>query len=97
MNLEVAHGALSLLNFVAFLQDGRYVPQCLPLLNTNLLLEYCRHRTIVDRVLAMRLDPTQALIKREVSYEFMNRQMVWHAFTVRPFPICIHCRLILRE
>lgn len=20
---------------------------------------------------------------REVSYEFMNRQMVWHAFTVR--------------
>jgi hypothetical protein len=21
-------------------------------------------------------------VKRDVSYEFMNRQMVWHAFTV---------------
>ncbi|OAX44523.1 hypothetical protein K503DRAFT_852581 [Rhizopogon vinicolor AM-OR11-026] len=62
MSLEAAHGALSLLNFVAFLWDGRY-------------------RTIIDRVLVMRLDPAQALIKREVSYEFMNRQMVWHAFT----------------
>lgn len=24
-------------------------------------------------------------MRRDVSYEFMNRQMVWHAFTVRPF------------
>ncbi|KAJ8590868.1 hypothetical protein M405DRAFT_895709 [Rhizopogon salebrosus TDB-379] len=62
MNIEAAHGAFSLANFVAFLWDGRY-------------------RTIVDRVLSMRLDPAQVLIKREVSYEFMNRQMVWHAFT----------------
>lgn len=29
----------------------------------------------------MRLEPSQALLKRDVSYEFMNRQMVWHAFT----------------
>ncbi|KAG2156190.1 Pex12 amino terminal region-domain-containing protein [Suillus clintonianus] len=61
-SLESAHGALSLLNFVAFLWNGRY-------------------RTIVDRLLAMRLEPSQALLKRDVSYEFMNRQMVWHAFT----------------
>ncbi|OJA13814.1 hypothetical protein AZE42_00493 [Rhizopogon vesiculosus] len=82
MSLEAAHGALSLLNFVAFLWDGRCVPQRLPLLKTRTYwLEYCRYRTIIDRVLAMRLDPAQALIKREVSYEFMNRQMVWHAFT----------------
>jgi peroxin-2 len=45
----------------------------------------------------MRLDPAQVLIKREVSYEFMNRQMVWHAFTVRPVFICAHCRLIPYE
>ncbi|KAG1752653.1 Pex12 amino terminal region-domain-containing protein [Suillus paluster] len=62
MTLETAHGAFSLLNFVAFLWNGRY-------------------RTIVDRFLAMRLEPSQALLKRDVSYEFMNRQMVWHAFT----------------
>ncbi|KAG0709771.1 Pex12 amino terminal region-domain-containing protein [Suillus ampliporus] len=61
-NLETAHGAFSLVNFVAFLWNGRY-------------------RTIVDRFLAMRLEPSQAILKREVSYEFMNRQMVWHAFT----------------
>src|ERR1700722_12066975 len=30
----------------------------------------------------MRLAPLHRLVKRDVSYEFMNRQMVWHAFTV---------------
>lgn len=30
----------------------------------------------------MSLVPTSSQVKREVSYEFMNRQMVWHAFTV---------------
>ena len=31
----------------------------------------------------MSLVPSSSQVKREVSYEFMNRQMVWHAFTVR--------------
>ncbi|KAG6869312.1 hypothetical protein C0993_000065 [Termitomyces sp. T159_Od127] len=31
----------------------------------------------------MSLVPSRQLMKREVSYEFMNRQMVWHAFTQR--------------
>lgn len=61
-SLETAHGAFSLINFIAFLWNGKY-------------------RTIVDRFLVMRLEPSQALLKRDVSYEFMNRQMVWHAFT----------------
>lgn len=30
----------------------------------------------------MRLVSTQRITSRDVSYEFMNRQMVWHAFTV---------------
>lgn len=30
----------------------------------------------------MKLVPSRRLVKRDVSYEFMNRQMVWHAFTV---------------
>jgi len=29
----------------------------------------------------MRLVPARKLVRRNVSYEFMNRQMVWHAFT----------------
>ena len=30
----------------------------------------------------MRLIPSKRFTNRQVSYEFMNRQMVWHAFTV---------------
>ncbi|KAF8076535.1 peroxisomal biogenesis factor 2 [Lyophyllum atratum] len=40
-----------------------------------------RFRTIADRLLNMSLVPSRRFVKREVSYEFMNRQMVWHAFT----------------
>ncbi|KAH7911577.1 Pex12 amino terminal region-domain-containing protein [Hygrophoropsis aurantiaca] len=40
-----------------------------------------RYRTITDRLLRMQLGPARSVVKREVSYEFMNRQMVWHAFT----------------
>ncbi|KAK0468178.1 peroxisomal biogenesis factor 2 [Desarmillaria tabescens] len=40
-----------------------------------------RFRTIADRLVNMRLVPSRALLRRDVSYEFMNRQMVWHAFT----------------
>ena len=37
---------------------------------------------LADRFLRMRLVSTQHVTSRDVSYEFMNRQMVWHAFTV---------------
>ncbi|KAH9977897.1 Pex12 amino terminal region-domain-containing protein [Lactifluus volemus] len=40
-----------------------------------------QYRTTVDRLLGMRLVPSRRLVRRNVSYEFMNRQMVWHAFT----------------
>ncbi len=57
------------------------------------LLRYCdelnpffggfgRYRTTVDRLLGMKLVPSRRLVRRSVSYDFMNRQMVWHAFTV---------------
>ena len=46
-------------------------------------VKFHRYRTLIDRLLGLQLVPAQRLTKREVSYEFMNRQMVWHAFTVR--------------
>jgi Pex2 / Pex12 amino terminal region len=46
------------------------------------LMGWNRYRTLADRLLSIRLVSTRRLIKRDVSYEFMNRQMVWHAFTV---------------
>jgi peroxin-2 len=40
-----------------------------------------RYRTILDRVLRMRLAPPTSHVSREVSFEYLNRQLVWHAFT----------------
>lgn len=40
-----------------------------------------KYRTLADRVLSMRLAPTNAQTSREVSFEYLNRQLVWHAFT----------------
>ncbi|KAL1635269.1 peroxisome assembly protein (Peroxin-2) [Diplodia intermedia] len=40
-----------------------------------------RYRTLADRALGLRLAPAQAGVSREVSFEYLNRQLVWHAFT----------------
>lgn len=39
------------------------------------------YRTLTDRILRLRLVPTSNQTSREVSFEFLNRQLVWHAFT----------------
>ncbi|KAE8225392.1 hypothetical protein CF319_g1844 [Tilletia indica] len=54
--------AAALINFAAFLGDGKY-------------------RTLVDRILGMRLIYARRAMNRNVSFEFLNRQLVWHAFT----------------
>jgi peroxin-2 len=40
-----------------------------------------RYRTLLDRVLRLRLAPPTNQVSREVSFEYLNRQLVWHAFT----------------
>ncbi len=40
-----------------------------------------RYRTLLDRLLRMRLAPPTSQVAREVSFEYLNRQLVWHAFT----------------
>ncbi|KAM3088573.1 peroxisome assembly protein (Peroxin-2) [Clarireedia jacksonii] len=40
-----------------------------------------RYRTLLDRILRLRLAPPSSQISREVSFEYLNRQLVWHAFT----------------
>ena len=40
-----------------------------------------RYRTLVDRMLGLRLRPPTSQASREVSFEYLNRQLVWHAFT----------------
>ncbi|KAI6034381.1 Pex12 amino terminal region-domain-containing protein [Pisolithus microcarpus] len=53
----------------------------LALVNTMVFLWNGRYRCLADRFLKLRLVSTRSKVTREVSYEFMNRQMVWHAFT----------------
>lgn len=40
-----------------------------------------RYRTITDRLLRLRLVASSSQTSREVSFEYLNRQLVWHAFT----------------
>lgn len=40
-----------------------------------------RYRTLLDRVLRLRLAAPTSQVSREVSFEYLNRQLVWHAFT----------------
>ena len=40
-----------------------------------------RYRTLLDRILRIRLAPPSSQLSREVSFEYLNRQLVWHAFT----------------
>ncbi|KAI0832481.1 peroxisomal biogenesis factor 2 [Trametes gibbosa] len=51
------------------------------LINFVFFLWNGRYRTLADRMLRLRLVSARRHFQREVSYEFMNRQMVWHAFT----------------
>ena len=41
-----------------------------------------RYRSIVDRVLEMRLVYIQKRMNRAVDFEFLNRQVIWETFTV---------------
>jgi peroxin-2 len=40
-----------------------------------------RYRTLTDRLLRLRLTASSSQVSREVSFEYLNRQLVWHAFT----------------
>ncbi|KAF8455817.1 Pex12 amino terminal region-domain-containing protein [Terfezia claveryi] len=46
-----------------------------------LFLKNGHHRTILDRILRLRLAAPNHMVSREVSFEYLNRQLVWHAFT----------------
>ncbi|ELR09967.1 hypothetical protein GMDG_00725 [Pseudogymnoascus destructans 20631-21] len=39
------------------------------------------YRTLLDRALRLRLAPRTNQLARDISFEYLNRQLVWHAFT----------------
>ncbi|BGP36401.1 peroxisome assembly protein (Peroxin-2) [Rhodotorula kratochvilovae] len=53
----------------------------LALANFLVFLYNGRYRTLIDRVLQMRLVYSQRAFVPNVSFEFLNRQLVWEAFT----------------
>ncbi|KIO24499.1 hypothetical protein M407DRAFT_76877 [Tulasnella calospora MUT 4182] len=46
-----------------------------------LFLHNGKYRSLTDRFLGLKLVTARKNVSRNVNYEFMNRQMVWHAFT----------------
>ncbi|KAI7850591.1 Pex12 amino terminal region-domain-containing protein [Circinella umbellata] len=63
------------------LQSGEKYWKAFSLLNFLIFLWNGKYRTLIDRILAMRLVYGKKSLNRQVSFEFLNRQMVWHAFT----------------
>lgn len=51
------------------------------LINFGLFLWNGKYRTITDRLLGMRLIYASRALHRHVSFEFLNRQLVWNALT----------------
>ena len=47
------------------------------------LVIYPSYRTLVERMLSMRLVYARRVMNRQISFEFLNRQLIWHTFTVR--------------
>ncbi|KNE94829.1 hypothetical protein PSTG_11840 [Puccinia striiformis f. sp. tritici PST-78] len=55
--------------------------QILQLLNFLRFLKTGKYRTLVERVLKVRLVPIRNDLSRNVGFEFLNRQIVWQALT----------------
>lgn len=60
--------------------------QVVGLVNFLVFLYDGRFRSVGERILGMRLIYNSREVGRNVSFEFLNRQLVWEAFTVRPLP-----------
>ena len=46
-----------------------------------IFLLHGQYRTLLDRLLRLRLMPESSQLRNEISFEYLNRQLVWHAFT----------------
>ncbi|KAF9586225.1 peroxisome assembly protein (Peroxin-2) [Lunasporangiospora selenospora] len=65
----------------SLIQSAGKVYRVVSLMNFLGFLYAGKYRTILERILSMRLVYAQRSSNRQASFEFLNRQMVWHAFT----------------
>jgi peroxin-2 len=94
--------AAKLINFLVFLYNGRCAPipspahaELLQFPKLIFIRGLARYRSLLDRILGLRLVYAQPSVDRNVSFEFLNRQLVWEALTVRP-ALPHHVAFILR-
>lgn len=64
-----------------FTDASQRVWSALVVANFAVFLADGKFRSVADRLLGMRLTYAQRAMNRNVSFEFLNRQLVWHAFT----------------
>ncbi|KAG0325097.1 peroxisome assembly protein (Peroxin-2) [Dissophora globulifera] len=63
------------------LQKGGSIFRIVSLINFLAFLYAGKYRSVLERLLSMRLVYADRSSNRQASFEFLNRQMVWHAFT----------------
>lgn len=65
----------------------------LSLLNFILFLLYGTYPTVRERLLGLTLSPSRPQTLRQLSYDFMNREIIWHGFSELIFCILPHFNL----
>ncbi|KIX00838.1 uncharacterized protein Z518_09903 [Rhinocladiella mackenziei CBS 650.93] len=73
-----SHTVQRLMRFTSFLSTAHSIAAFCSFL---VFLINGRYRTLTDRLLSLRLVSPSNQVSREVSFEYLNRQLVWHAFT----------------
>ncbi|PKC76046.1 hypothetical protein RhiirA1_333307 [Rhizophagus irregularis] len=81
--------------FWKVLQKVENIYKTVSLLNFLIFLYDGKYSTLTDRILSIRLVYARRIMNRQVSFEFLNRQLVWHAFTVNL--IFLYRKLFLKK
>ena len=67
--------------FHTAVRAGERLYRVLALANAVVFLRHGRFRSLGDRLLGLSLVPISTSVRRSVSFDFMNRQLVWSGFT----------------
>jgi hypothetical protein len=65
----------------------------LGLLNFLAFLATGSSRSLLERILRIRLVPLSSQLRRTVAFEFLNRQLLWQALTVSVSPLSLSLSL----
>jgi peroxin-2 len=65
----------------------------LSLVNFIIFLLYGSHPTVKERLLGLTMSPSRPQALRQLSYEYMNREILWHGFSEFIFYILPHFNL----